>query len=360
MAFKTDALNASIRAALEAATRCRAAGDQSGCIAALTEAWRGSAALPDAHLLSVSAWRLAKAHHDFGDPYSMLEAVRPLVQTPLTERQNLFVAPVTVSPFTYYPASVGAASRVCRHFTDRAGYADPLIALLYQALSEHHRQAADPYLAARAQVELAWWHACRGEQEQLWAIVERYLKTPPAGFEREAGPDAHRHAQAPDISTSLFHIQLDLARTALRCATWTGNVSSAVDALELMEDAAEDIGHRDLWFLDAACHAGTRFDELSIPDGYFSLWRTSLDGSDHAVHRGLMLAILGSDASLARQAGTLALSDHRGPEWAAMAFQIAHAQEKANGREPNALADEGPEDALIRTIADYGVTAFSP
>jgi len=345
MPFRTDTLAATVRESLAKATDRRARADGSSCIYALNIAWEAATELADPHLVATCSWRLAKAHHDFGDPEGMVEAVRPLFCAPLTERANLFMAPQAVGPFDHYPNSARAAERLSNHYTDRAGYGEPLIREILTSLAQHHADSGDPVLAARARVSLAWWHGCRGEATELWSILNSYLRLSPDGFAADACEGAHRHPKASSIATSLFHVQRDLARSALRSATWTGDVRRAHTAMQLMEDATEDVGITSPWVVDAACHAAWRFDWEAIASQYQPRWGLTLSPDKHPVHAQLIEAITAQNASRAVEAGREALRSHRGPEWAAAAFQIAFK-----------LGDR--HDHLSPVVQRYGVTAF--
>lgn len=332
-----------IEALLAAAREDRAEQRIDQLLERLREAAREALELPSDHpLRQVTAWRLAKAEYDHGTPQAMIEALRPILDQD--------------DPFEHYRAGLRAADPVTRHYWDHVGYGEPLILELWEAASRAWRRDGDPYLAAVGDLQRAWQFACRGEREALRDLVQHYGNLTPDTF----GEGPHRHPRAPDAPTSVFHVQLDLARTALWSACWTRDDRLAWEAGELAEDAAEGAGLErleEVWYLDPVLRASITFGDTVAPDTQ-AAWLgqlSRLSEPRRTVHLGLAHGLL------ARRAGEQTAKQHFldaahaagqatiGPEWLADALAEAWRTD--------------PEESLrqrgLQVVRDHGVTAFA-
>jgi hypothetical protein len=158
---------------------------------------------------------------------------------------------------------------------------------------------------------------------------------------------------------SLYWVQCDLARTLLRCATWTGVERAALDARDLYQDAlaASERAHdRHFWYLDPVCRAADRFGWTV--DSWSPWSRLSEHLADqHPVQCGLAAAVLhrrGGRQPTALQGfeavAELAKSDQLGWEWVADALTEAQRTQATPARTRE----------LQRLIDAYGVQAFRP
>lgn len=333
-----------IEALLAAAREARAAQRADEVLARTREAAHEALQLPDDHpLRQVTAWRLAKAEHDHGAPRAALEALRPILGQD--------------DPFEHYRAGLQAADPLTRRFWDAEGYGEPLILTLWEACSRAWRRDGDPYLAAVGDLQRAWQLACRGERDALRQLVRRYGDLTPRTF----GEGPRRHPRALDAPTSVFHVQLDLARTVLWSACWTRDERLAWEAGELAEDAAEGAGlerTEDVWFLDPTVRAALTFGRAA-PPGHEEAWIAGLDGlaePRRTVHLGLAEGVraraAGDPSAPARflEAARAAEGAAIGPEWLADALVEAWR--------------DRPEEALrqraLEVVRRYDVEAFAP
>lgn len=333
-----------IEALLAAAREARAAERPDEVLAHIREAAREAQALPSDHpLRQITAWRLAKAEHDLGTPHGALEALRPILDQD--------------DPFEHYRAGLQAADPLTRRFWDAEGYGEPLILKLWEAASRVWRRDGDPYLAAVGDLQRAWQFACRGERGALHQLVRRYGDLTPRTF----GEGPRRHPRALDAPTSVFHVQLDLARTALWCACWTRDERLAWEAGELAEDAAEGAGldrTKDVWFLDPTVRAALTFGVRPPPE-HVEAWIEGLERLSEprrSVHLGL------AEGVRARAAGDPSAADRFldaaraaegaaiGPEWLADAWVEAW----------RTRPDPSLRERALDVVRRYEVEAFAP
>ena len=306
-----------IEAHLAAARQCRLDDDPPGTRHALAQAVDEADQLGDPHWTAVCRWRAAKAAWDDQDAPAVLAFVDPLL--------------ALEDPFADYLAGLKAVEPATTLVWDTLGYGDPRPEQLWAAWTRHHRSVGDPYLAAMGEVKGAWARACQGDVDALHALLERWTAMTPRRF----GTGPHRHAEAPDATSSLFWVQRDVARTALRGATWCLDERLAWMAAEALEDAMEDTGAvrlSDFWFLEPMCRAHLRFGGLDA-GGYLDAWRDAAQTLAHErapFHRALQ------EGELARAAGATAQA--RG------AFERAH--EVGAG-----LGPEWSTDALVEACA---------
>lgn len=278
----------------------------------------------------VAGWRRAKAIYDHGEAEALPDALDPLLAL-----DDLF---------SHYPQGLSAAQPITRRIWDHLGYGDERVLRLWEAYSAHHRRLGDPWLASQGDVQRAWHLACRGELAQVVAVSEHYQGLSPARFGR--GPT--KHPEAEDTTLSLFWVQADLARVALRAATWAGEARAATDAEELLLDALATAGRpmeKDPWVVDALCRAADRFERVTAP---WRAWKTHLSRweTDHvalaALGQGVLHRRAGDGAAAVRdfeRAASLAQAHHAGFEWVADALQQAQ------------RVDPSPErDARLRAL----------
>lgn len=321
------------RKLLARARRARREGDGPGVLAALEEAVVTSAEAGDESLLTLAAWRLSKAHHDYGTPEGALDALDWLQ----TEGRT---------PWEGYARAREGMERLSAWVTSTAGYGDPRLVDLWRGWLD--ALANDPWRRAQGTVQLAWVLACRGDLDALRQLAEGVFRTSPSRF--GTGPTAH--PDAPDTPTSVYYAQLELARVLLRGATWVGDTATAEDALDAWYEAAGAVEvEPDYWLLEAHAHASVR---LGWGEGLddFAAAHAALDHPRARVHRPLGAAILaldaGADATLAlRQAAASAREEHVGYEWEALALAELHRLGAGGSR----LKE------LVRTT---GVAAFAP
>ncbi len=261
-----------------------------------------------------------------------------------------------VHPFAGHPAGGPAAEPIARAIWDSAGYSDELVAWLWSKYRAHHIAHKDPFLAACGDLQLAWHRACRGELEQVSRLMLNYSLMTPSAF----GDGPHRHARAPDAPSSLHFVQMDLARTALRAATWSGDEALATEAWDTYEDALADaeLTRDEPWFLDATQRAAARFGWDGPPFAADQpRWIAAMATLEHpraALHRQLVDAVLsdahgGHDPAPWLRAAELAVELGAGPEWEADALLGAfHAQ-----------PDEALRHRMNQLIRAKGVQVFA-
>lgn len=316
-----QALREIARIGLEGARDARRRDDLPLAVAQLEAALAAAIELGDASLLATVCWRLAKARYDADDTAHMVASLAPLMGGELEER-GVWGVKRTVGPFDLYAPSLRALEPLARRHWDTEGYGLPLLAELWGAWSEAQAAAGEPFLAAWGDVQRAWQWACSGHREALEATVQRVVRLSPDHF--QAG--THRHPAAPDGPASAPWLELDVARTALRSATWGGRERDALDAMDIMEDAAETAELRreaDPWFLDAAVHAADRFGWDAVAERYIAAWAERITHTDvPATHQQLASGLLARragrqpDAAHAYlRAADLAREQRRGPEW---------------------------------------------
>lgn len=318
-----EQLRAQITAALHDAKDARVRQDLGAREAALVQAREGAARLGDAALLGVACWRLAKLRYDAGEAEGLIDALAPLVQLKVEER-GVWGVKQQVGPFDHYEAGLRALPAIARRHWDHLGYAHPIVEQLWLAYSEAQRQRQDPFLAAWGDVQRSWQLACTGRLDELVALTLTYARLTPARF----GPGPHRHPRADDAASSVHWVQVDLARTLLCAATWLHDEPRAWEAMELLEDAAEDAGLErsvDFWFLDAVLRSAGRFARTEIVERYLPAYEAVLASEPielapaHRARGQAWLAFLRRQRATAQEHASLALDltrHHRaGPEW---------------------------------------------
>lgn len=329
--MREDDLRARVQFGFEAARAARERSDTTARLAALDDAHAAALALRDVSLLSTAAWRLAKARYDGGLNDQLIEPLAPLVSERWRAR-SLWGTREVVGPFDHYEQGLAALAPLSRRHHDHVGYGGDVLPALWDAWVAVRERREEPVLVAWGQVQRAWWMACTGRLDSLFELVHRYTVLPPSAFAH----DRHRHARAPDPPGSLPWVQLDLARTLLHAATWAGVDKLAAEALDHLEDAAEDAEldrHGDFWFLDAILRASERFGWGSEPTYASAYAHLTAQGDVPEVHR------LRGAALLARARGggrdetvTAALACarvHAGPEWVVEAWREAGELDKA-------------------------------
>ncbi len=299
-----------VEAHLSDARQARGSGDLSACAEALERAGLTALELADDHpLRQVVAWRRSKVAFDRDAPLQALHAIEEVLAGP--------------DPFAHYPNGLNAAEPLAAAVWDAHGYGFDAIDRLWRAYSATHRQRGDPFLAAMGDVQRGWQLACSGQLSALSKLLDAYGALTPKSF----GDGPHRHARAEDAPTSVFWIQMDLARITLRAATWSRDRSLAHDALEVYEDALSEAGETRLsvyWFVECAGRAALAFGWSDLSDVVDAWWRTApaLDHPRAPLHQALALAAAHHDtgqhsaaidayADAVHQAHRL----HAGPEW---------------------------------------------
>lgn len=224
---------------LSSARHARRTGNGSLALEALQSAWALAQSIVDQPLTVRVAWKLAKAHADFGDPCEVIRCLDPVVG-----RADLFSA---------YPQGVVGATRAARSHQDRYGFSDSTVRGLWRALAEHHKESGDPLQAAQAQLQLAWDSACRGEgvDEALGPVLRL------THAELEGG--SSRHPRAIDAPSSLAWLHVDAAHTAIRAAVWIGDAEEAAAAADDLRYAVAELpespgAHVQHALLEAAHH----------------------------------------------------------------------------------------------------------
>lgn len=314
---------------LERARMARSHGDGAGCLRALEEAQVRAQGTDRAVMV---AWRRAKAEHDFGTAHGVLASVTPLIGAE--------------DPFAGSDAALTAVDVLVRAIRDEAGYLSPVPDRLLELASRAWLARGDIIRSLWVEVQLAWALACRGDLEALEAMVARAERIRP----RDVGGSSSRHARAADPQSSLAWMQLDLARTWLRGATWCRDLSHLPGAIDALEDALEATGlnHRaDPWVLEA-WHAGLRLRGSSLSQGDLQAWEHALrtvESARQRLHRQLRFALIGRDGFLPAAATAKDLAV--GPEWHAWALQEALAQ-----------GEDAPASELVSLIAQRGLSAF--
>jgi hypothetical protein len=345
--MREDHLRERITSALHEAKDARVRHDQGARETWLEQAWADARTLGDASLLSATCWRLAKARYDRGAAEGLIEALAPMVQPDIHEIGEWGVKQA-VGPFDHYEPGLRALAPLCRRHWDHLGYASEVVDKLWLAYSEAQRKREDPFLAAWGDVQRSWQLACAGRSDELAAMVATYARLSPGRF----GTGPHRHPRAEDVPTSIYWVQLDLARTLLHAATWAHDERRTWEAMELVEDAAEDCGldrHTDFWFLDTMLHAAGRFGRAEVVERYLPAYRNVLEGSSPelpAVHRlrgQAWLAFLARQRSTAQERAIQALDQARhhraGPEWVVECALLA------------AIASDAGQSIALRAVA---------
>lgn len=293
---------------LERARAARRADDGLAALAALRHAAARALETGDPASIQLAGWRRAKGEFDFGTPETLLASLEPIVALP--------------TPFEHYPQGLHAAEPIARRIWDHLGYRSDAVLQLWSAWGAHHRSTGDTYLAAQADLQRAWHMACRGDTDAVQNIAEPWFRLTPARFGR--GPT--KHPDAEDATLSLYWIQVDLGRTLLRAATWTGRERLARDARDHLEDAlawsSRSLGKAP-WCVDAICRAADRFAWSDAP---WPAWSKVLSGwsQAHPVHARLGGAVFDrrdgrSDRAIAGFEATAELAERKraGFEWVA-------------------------------------------
>ncbi len=324
---------------LARARSARQVGDGPACIEALRAASAVAVERGEPDGMALTSWRHAKAIYDFGAPESLMDALGPALSVE--------------APFRAYPRGLDAVERVTRHVWDHVGYSDHRVDRLWSAYVAHYRVEGDPYLAAMGEVHAAWAWACRGEVTALSEWLERWSATSP----RTLGSGPHRHADAPDTGSSVYWIQMDVARVVLRGATWAGEERLAWTAWQAYEDAVEDAGvQRDeqYWFLEPVCRGALKFGwKRALP--YLPAWQRAAAVLAHPrapLHREVLRAELARargdlPGAEARFMEAVRLAAGTGPEWLADALTEAE------------RCGADTTDTLQSLIASASVTAFA-
>jgi hypothetical protein len=351
--FEEDRLRDAALRGLDDAKKHREAGDEPARLAALEAAVTAASALADGPLLAASCWRLAKARFDGGDDTRLLEALRPLLAHDVEER-SVWGIKQKVGPFDHYVAGLRALPAISRRHWDAVGYADGALGDFWRHYIAWYEEREDPFLAAWGHVHLAWEAACRGELDDVRAMALKYARLSPNGF----GQGEHRHPRAVDGPTSVWWVQMDLHRTWLRVATWTGAERSAWEARELLEDAAEDAEldrTTDFWFLDAVQQAAHRFGWTDVPEAQRAAYAAHLPTLPefHRARADAHLARVGGADPLPALTRAWSLAPTLpGPEW------IVDVARQAAEVEPS-WAERGAQEAA-RTGVFWSAKASSP
>lgn len=298
-----------IEHALAEARSARGRGDVAEARAVLDAALPVAATMgPEHSLRQVLAWRASKAAFDLGDTEAALLPLAPLVTSP------------EVDPFEHYPAGLGACVPLTHAAWSTLGYRRPVVRDLLARCRDAHRRREDPYQAWQIELQRAWDLACGGDLVELDQLLEDVGRLTPASL--DGAPT--RHPRAIDGPTSVPFLQLDLARTALRAATWARDPERADRAEDVMEGAADDAGierETDYWFLEPMALARRRLQRAD-PDDYVSMWIRLAPAWSHpraSYHRALARA----EAATSVEEGIRALDDAarqahfqgHGPEW---------------------------------------------
>jgi hypothetical protein len=320
--MREHVLRERIKHALHAAKDARVAGDTHARHEALERAWTDACALNDAVLLATACWRLAKARHDTDPAAGLIDALTPLVSQQVEER-GVWGIKHDVGPFDHYEAGLRALPLLTRQHWDHHGYGSDIVDRMWRAYIAKQHEREELYLMSWGQVQLCWQLACSGKLDDLSDIVLAFARLSPERFTQ----GGHQHPRANDIPSSVYWVQLDLSRALLRGATWAHQERRAWEAMELMEDAAEDVGlnrHQDFWFLDAILRSAGRFgDERTVKrylEPYAALIDAGNDIADVHLERGkAWIAFLQRKQATterhASQALDLARHHHAGPEW---------------------------------------------
>ena len=300
-----------IEQSLVEARAARARGHLTDAWTVLGDVWPTAAELgPDHPLTQRLAWRRSKLAHDLGHPVAALEALEPLLAG-------------HADPFEHYPSGLQACATLATAYWDQVGYGAGVLRRLWLRCSAAWEARGDPYLALHARVQLAWDYACAGDGATLRQELERFADLLPQAL--DGGPT--RHPSAPDAASSVPWLQLDVARTALRAATWSSDTALAERAEDVFEEAAEDAGlQRDAayWFLEPMALVRLRLGRRD-PDRYVEAWWRLAPKLQHpraVFHRALAQAELdrhaGRDEAAARGFLTASREAQRGrygPEW---------------------------------------------
>jgi hypothetical protein len=314
-------------ALLDEAALARERRSHDRCLRLLTEAQELLRDTDDRALLGKVSWRLAKAAYDFGTPEQMLDAVTPLLEVG--------------EAFAHHKPGRRAMAPISRRWWDTRGYADARVPRLWEACAASYRAEGDPWLEAMAHSQRAWHLACAGEHGALDQLIERYLATDPRHF----GTGPHRHPDAPDTRASVWWAQLELVRTGLWAAAWSGRRDRARDLADAFQDAAEGAEldpASDPWFLDPLLRVALAFELDELLAATLDPWRHALAASDSdrapfhlALGEGLV-ALRDGDAERALPSlqRAVALTEQRphGAEWSVDALRHRARAEAAAGR----------------------------
>lgn len=278
-ALYTDAMALStIEDLLTDARRLYRLGDETTKLAKLDDAWQLASTLEADHpLRHAVAWKRARAHQLAG--LSPLDAIEPLFST-------------DADPFEHYERAIVGADALARHHQDQVGYGDPRVHRIWTALAAHQKREHHLLGWAHAVLQLAWDAACTGDVDAL----DRHLLT----VER----------------STVDALNIAVAHTALRAATWRGDSSRALEALEQLEHVLADQPAAEA-VAEARLEAFVRFGGPSPPlTSPTSPFRVAFD----AVLRG------GGDPDQTMQLGRA-----HGPEWALAVHATAALQDRAPG-----------------------------
>ena len=328
-----DTLKTEAKNHLAAAKLARADGDDEGRLLALVKAREAAVASEDGDLVATTCWRLSKARYDLGHNALLFESLGPLIAQDYSVR-NAFGVPQQQSIFDLHEPGLRALEPLTRRYWDHVGYLDERIEPLWTAWIAAQEAREEPSLAAWGAVQLSWHHAVTGRVDAVFDTMMQFAKASPKRFRQ----GSHRHARAADPEASLAWVQLDLARTALRAATWACAERRAWQAAEFLEDAAEDTGldrTRDPWWLDAMCRAAERFQWKDQPPTYGAAYAAL--GQDarlpltHQLRVASWQARAGGQSEVASQtaleAARTALAEHAGFEWAVESLHEAGSPE---------------------------------
>ena len=172
---------------LRDATTARHEGRGEDCCAALVLAQQAAEQAESPALLARVSWRLSKAHFDFGDPVSMMDAIDPLIDD---------------NPFTWYKQGLQAVEPMARRYWDVVGYGNDAVLRLLRAWSQHYREAGDPFLEATGRVQQGWHLACSGNLDGLRSTFQRLNRLTP----RDLASSPYRHSDALQDDTLNFVI----------------------------------------------------------------------------------------------------------------------------------------------------------
>ena len=316
---------------VDAARRARADGDPQTCLATLEAAQVASRHLPPDHpLVQSTAWKRAKAEHDFGTPTRMLDALDPIL-----DQDN---------PFEHYASGLDAVERLGRHYTDRAGYGDGRVEQLWHKWIAAQRALGDPFMAEMGELQVTWIRACQGDLAHLEGELNRVGSL----HRRSLARSVSRHIEAEDAGNSVFFVQMPVARTVLTGAMWMGKERLAWDAWQLYEDAIEEVGRDradDFWYLASVARAGRRFGWQQA-DKTIEMLYARLTKRDRDLHSALVAGELDMDVEPLLWAADQAIATHAGFEWAIDAWLVADGI--AGGHRERALA----------MAREYAVSAF--
>ncbi|MCO4746679.1 MAG: hypothetical protein KC912_17930 [Proteobacteria bacterium] len=334
------------------ARKARQAGDLDGAAAALQRAIELARLAKEDKLLNTASWRLADLFRDSDRPEEMLASLDDVV--------------AHGKPFAHLKGGKAfhVANDTIRKYWDFAGYATDRILPLLGAVKAHYEAHSDPYMAALADELSSWQMACRGDLAGMTALIDRYDGMTPSQF----GSGSHRHTRASPGNQSVYWVQMEIARTALRMAAWMGDEALGRRAHEMHAVALKKANvsrHEFLNLMEATMVAGLELGWEEVLeecradyDKAMRDWSGGREDYHKAVYKAVGFALAGQQSEAAdawRDAATVSDEMHYGPEWVGDYLLRAAAAASACGR-----TEEGKRwhAQAAEVIDEYGFDAM--